>query len=196
MSGFAVSAAVANIDDSWILAGRESPEWYAVHTRSNFEKRVATELASKGVEVYLPTIAENHRWKDRSKRIEVPIFSGYVFSRFADSARSRLNVLQTCGVVRILGPDGAIEPIPESEMLSIRRLVASDRVLIRQPFLCEGAWVRVSRGPLCGIEGWLVRVKNQDRLVISIQLFSQSVATEIDIADLDVVRPRSSQSPK
>ncbi len=189
MSGYGAADQVTRKNQAVVFAQQQSPEWYAVHTRSNFERRVSLELASKGIEVYLPTIAEDHQWKDRNKRVEVPIFSGYVFTRFADSAMTRLNVLQTVGVVRILGWDGAIVAIPDSEISSVRRLVASDRVLIRQPFLREGARVRVRRGPLRGVEGLLVRVKNQDRLVVSIELFSQSVATEIDVVDLDMIRP-------
>src|SRR3954454_4441256 len=77
--------------------------WYAAHTRSNFEKRVASELQMKGVEAYLPAWREVHRWKDRNKEVEVPLFPGYVFVRIAGSAPSQLTVLRTAGVVRILG---------------------------------------------------------------------------------------------
>jgi hypothetical protein len=55
--------------------------WYAAFTRSNFEKRATTELALKGIESYLPVFREMHRWKDRSKLVETPVFPGYVFMR-------------------------------------------------------------------------------------------------------------------
>jgi hypothetical protein len=43
------------------------PLWYAMYTRSNFEKRVAAELTALRVENYLPVVEQVHQWKDRKK---------------------------------------------------------------------------------------------------------------------------------
>ena len=174
-----------NLED---LAGAAESCWYALYTRSNFEKRVSGELTAKRVENYLPLVEQVHQWKDRKKRIEVPVFPGYVFVRFRDSPPARLKVLRTAGSARILGQGERIEPIPESEIQAIRRLLKSRLPCLSQPFLREGAWVRVKRGPLRDVEGLLVRVKSKTRLVLSVALLSQSVATEIDVADVEVLR--------
>jgi transcription antitermination factor NusG len=166
-----------------------APHWYAVYTRSNFEKRVAAELSAKRLEHYLPTFQELHQWKDRKKLVDVPVFPGYVFARFPDSTEHRLQVLQTSGAVRILGHGDGIEPVPEMEIESIRRLLQADVPCFAHPFLHEGAWVRVKRGALKDIEGLLVRVKSKTRLILSVALLSQSVATEIDVSDVEVIRP-------
>ncbi len=163
--------------------------WYAVYTRSNFEKRVAADLAAKHLENYLPLVEQLHQWKDRKKVVDVPVFPGYVFARFADSDKIRLQVLRTPGTVRILGQGDRIEPIPEVEIESIRRLLKANVPCFAHPFLREGAWVRVKRGALRDLEGILVRVKSKSRLVLSITLLSQAVATEIDISDVEVIRP-------
>jgi len=162
--------------------------WYALYTRSNFEKRVAAELTRKAVESYLPVIEQIHQWKDRKKRIEVPVFPGYVFVRMLDTSAARLTVLRTAGSVRILGQGDRIEPIPEAEIESIQRLLRARVPCFAHPFLKEGAWVRVKRGPLRDVEGLLVRVKSKTRLVLSVALLSQSVATEIDLSDVEVLR--------
>ena len=160
--------------------------WYAVHTRSNFEKRVAGELMLKGIECFLPVVREVHQWKDRKKLVEVPVFSGYVFVRFAASPEEQLTVLKTNGTARIVGTSGAPEPIPSSEIDSIRVLVDSGCVFKQHPFLKEGARVLVKRGPLRGIYGVLLTIKNTHRLILSITLLSQSVAAEIDMSDVEV----------
>ncbi len=163
--------------------------WYAVYTRSNFEKRVAADLEAKRVENYLPLVEQLHQWKDRKKVVDVPVFPGYVFARFADSNKARLQVLKTIGSVRILGQGDRIEPIPDVEIESIRKLLKANVPCFAHPFLREGAWVRVKRGALKDLEGLLVRVKSKTRLVLSVTLLSQSVATEIDISDVEVIRP-------
>lgn len=164
------------------------PCWYAVHVRSNFEKRVAGELAAKGVESYLPAVTEIHNWKDRKKQIETPLFPGYVFTRFSDTGASRLTVLRTAGAVRILGNQDSIEAVPDTEIESIQRLLQSNAALLTHPLLQEGSMVRIRRGPLKDVEGLLVRVKSQARLVLSVKLLSRSVSTEVDVRDVEAVR--------
>lgn len=162
--------------------------WYAVHVRSNFEKRVADELGAKGIDSYVPVVEELRQWKDRKKRIAFPVFPGYVFAKFPDTAHARLSVVSTLGAVRILGCGGAIEAVPELELQPIKRLLAANAPLLTHPLLREGAPVRILRGPLRDLEGLLVRIKNQTRLVLSVTLLARSVSTEIDIRDVEPVR--------
>lgn len=167
----------------------EELAWYAVHTRSNFEKVVYTELGQRGIESFWPAFDEVHQWKDRKKRVERPVFPGYVFVQIVDRPESRIQVLRTNGVVRILGSGSDIESIPDIEIDSVRRLLDSRKQCYAHPLLREGAWVRVKRGPLRDAEGRLVRLKNETRLVLSINLLSQSVSTEVDIRDVEPIRP-------
>lgn len=179
----------------WSLSATPPPcpeeqalRWYAVHTRSNFEKRVASELCAKRLECFLPAVEELHQWKDRRKLVELPLFPGYVFVHMANSDETRLKVLKTNGTVRVLGYGTEIEAVPDQDIGAIRRLLASKAPLLAQPFLREGARVRIVRGPLRDVEGLLLKVKNQARLVVSINLLSRSVSTEIDIRDAEAIQ--------
>jgi transcription antitermination factor NusG len=167
---------------------RADSQWYAVYTRPNFEKRVAARLAEKQVEHYLPAFQELHQWQDRKKSVEVPVFPSYLFVRLVDRPADRLRVMVTSGVVRILGPEVKAEPVPDSQIEAIRRmLTCSGGRCYRQPWLQAGTLVRVRRGPLKDLQGFLVRVKNQARLIISIDLLAQSVAAEVDVRDVEPV---------
>ena len=166
--------------------------WYAVHTRSNFEKRVAGELHLKGMAAYLPAVRECHQWKDRRKMVEVPLFPGYVFLRGSGTAQEQLAVLKTAGAVRILGRGTCPEAIPDREIEAVRILVNSGRPLKGHPFLTEGGSVFVTGGPLKGVYGVLLNVKNSRRLIVSIQLLSQSVAAEIDTRDVELIEANGS----
>jgi transcription antitermination factor NusG len=170
-----------------------SGQWYAVYTKSNYEKKVASQLTNRGVANYLPVWTEVHDWTDRRKVVEVPLFRGYVFARFVDSGHDRLNIEQTPGVARIVGTAGGIEPIPEGQIAAIQQLLASGLRCAPHPFLQEGDWVRVTKGPLQGVEGLFLRQKGPARLLISVSLISQSVAAEIAAEDVEVVQPGTSQ---
>jgi transcription antitermination factor NusG len=162
--------------------------WYAIQTRSNFEKLVSSDLAAKGIETYLPCWTEVHRWKDRQKQVEMPLFPGYLFARFTDSNANRIEVDKTIGVSRILGYGKTIEPVPDSELEAVRAVVSSTARYTVHPLLKEGSWVRIKCGPLRELEGRLVRFKAGPRLVISVALLAKSVAVEVDLQDVEVRR--------
>ena len=168
-----------------VPVGGQSRRWYAIQTRSRFEKIVSADLALKGIDHYLATAQAINHWKDRKKLVELPLFPGYVFVRFQDEEVERLRVLRTVGVVRILGSNGGVEPIPDREIDSLRQLLLSGKPSFGHPFLREGSWVRVRKGALAGVEGRLTRVKKQCRLVLSVDLLSQSVATEVDAWEVE-----------
>ena len=159
------------------------PRWYAVRTRSRHEKRVHEHLAGRhDIEVYLPLWERRSRWKDRIKRVQVPLFPGYCFARFRSS--DRLHVLKASGVVDLVGPGGEPEPIPDAEIDAIRALVGSGLTYEPFPFLAEGMEVEVIRGPLMGVRGRLLRKDRGLRVVLSVRSIRQSVSVEIDAPDV------------
>lgn len=156
--------------------------WYALRTRSRHEKQVRDRLAGAGIEPLLPTVMRLHQWKDRKKKIEVPLFSCYCFAQFA--WEDRLAVLQTPGIVQIVGNGNGPEPVTEDEIQAIKALMASALPYDAYPYLEEGMAVQVIRGPLEGVHGILLRKPKPFRLVISVNLIRQSAAVEIDADDV------------
>jgi transcriptional antiterminator RfaH len=164
--------------------------WYAVQTSYRCEQRVAQGLSSKGIETYLPLLREVHQWKDRKKTIDVPAFCGYLFVRYEPSLRNRVKVLETSGVVRMLGGNHAPSPVSEVEIEAVRRTISSGVPCDRCDALMPGTLVRVMRGPIAGVVGKLVRIKNSLRLVISVSVFSQSISAEVNLSDVEPVQDR------
>jgi transcription antitermination factor NusG len=139
-------------------------------------------LASRGIESLLPTVRKLSHWKDRRKEIEVPLFPGYCFARFVWP--QRLMVQQTSGVVEIVEYRGWPEPIPEEEIVAIKRLMATRLRYDATPYLREGMVVEVVRGPLRGVRGVLVRKGTRHRLVIAVHLIQRAASVEIDDSDV------------
>lgn len=175
------------------------PAWYAVRTRHQHEKAVAHVLSDKGFEVFLPLYTIGRRWKDRLKQLNLPLFPSYLFLR-ADRAR-RVEVLRVPGVYQFVCFAGIPSAIPEEEIAVVRRLLQTPTQVQPHPFLRIGDRVRVMSGPLAGIEGILVRQKNQWRLVLSIEILTRSVAVEVELSKVEksstgAVVPNRSTSSK
>ena len=158
--------------------------WYAVQTRSNFERRVADGLRVRGLANYLPVFSEMHQWSDRKRRIDTPVFPGYLFVRLSDVAAARLPILETSGSVRIVGSGREPEPIPDREIESIRRMLSSGCSCHTVPYMEQGALVRVIRGPLKNLDGLFLRDKGKGRFLVSVELLGQSVAAEVAAEDV------------
>lgn len=161
----------------------DRPEWYAVYANVRHEKRVKECLDGRMVECYLPSYRSVRRWQDRRKEVEIPLFPGYLFVRIA--YRSRLEVLTAPGVVHIVSFDSKPAPVREDEIEALRQALASGTNCEPHPYLKVGRRVRVRNGPLCGIEGTLIRRKEGYRLIISIEIIMRSIATEVDEADVE-----------
>lgn len=163
--------------------------WYALYTRHQHEKCVHRILMGKGFEAFLPLYAAAHQWKDRVKRVSLPLFPCYVFLR-GPLARW-LPVLTTPGVHAVVGYGGEPACISNAEIDAIRTVVESPVKAEPYPFLKCGDRVRVTAGPLRGLEGILLRKKNWCKLLLSVEMLQRSVAVEIDVAMVQRVGTRS-----
>jgi transcriptional antiterminator NusG len=155
------------------------PRWFAIRTSPRWEARTSSELTERGLETYLPVCRVKHRWSDRIKIVDQPLFPAYLFGRF--QLDDRVRVLQVPGVRQILGIGSLPAPISEGELANLRTLVAANPVMVPWPYLRAGQQVRIDRGPLAGVRGFVVRAEQESlRIVVSVDLLQRSVATEID----------------
>ena len=151
--------------------------WYVLLVKPRHEKSVAEVLDGKGYEVFLPLFLARRRWLSTSRDVSLPLFPHYVFCRM-DPER-RLPILEIPSVRTIVSFGRSPIPVDESEMQSVRAMVGSGLPITPHHFLHAGARVRVTAGPLSGIEGILETVRGQDRLVVSVALLQRSVSVEV-----------------
>ena len=162
--------------------GGACPQWYAIWTRSHSEQMVADQLLAKGLDVFLPKISVWSRRGGVRHAIRVPMFSGYLFLHADVDKNTYLDVIKARGVVRLLGDRwDSLAPISEQEIGALQALVNSGIAVTPHSYLREGQHVRVTAGPLKGVDGILVENRSEKGiLVLSIDLLRRSVAVRID----------------
>jgi len=160
--------------------------WYALYTRSRHEKKLLSELSDRSIEVFLPMREILSRWKDRRKRIWVPLFPGYIFVHQENTGTNRYRVLNIPGAVRFIGFDEVATPVPDEQIDGIRRFLEVDLSVDPYPDMKVGRRVEVIAGPLKGIQGKLIKKKGKFRFILHVDLIRQAVSVEIDASD---VRP-------
>lgn len=154
------------------------PEWYAVYTRSRQERMVKTQLEGRGVENFLPSYEKVSQWKDRRKLVQWPLFPGYLFVKIP--LVRRLEVLTAYGAVQLVGNSTGPLPIPEEQVARVKRFVGVGLKCDPHPYLRIGKKVRITDGPLEGLEGMLVRTKSRSLFVVSVEMIQRSVSVELE----------------
>jgi transcriptional antiterminator NusG len=158
------------------------PHWYALYTRSHCEQMVWDQLQAKGFQLFLPRIDV---WSHRAGKrhlISVPMFPSYLFLRHAIDKASYIEVRKARGLVRILGEGwDRLGVIPDAEIEAIQAVLHMSLPIMPHPYLRAGQRVRITQGPLRGMEGILVQSKpTKGLLILSVELLQRSMAVEID----------------
>src|SRR5215813_446368 len=158
------------------------PFWYALYTQSHCEQLVCDQLTAKGFHIFLPRIDV---WSQRAGRrhlISVPMFPGYLFLRHAIDKTSYIDVRKARGLVRILGERwDKLSIVPDAEIEAIHTSIHACLPVMPHPYLREGQRVRITQGPLRGVEGILVQsIPAKGLLILSVDLLQRSVAVRID----------------
>ena len=162
--------------------GSAGHRWHVLWTRSNCEQVVHDQLAARGLEVFLPAVDSWCRRSGVQRLARVPLFAGYLFLRSVMDKATYLEVCKARGLVRMLGERwDRLDAVPESAIETIQKIVSTGVAVLPHPYLCEGNRVRITDGPLAGVEGVLLR-RNPKKglLVVSVDLLRRSVAVHLD----------------
>ena len=158
--------------------------WFAVYTTCRHEKRVARNMEQRQIEHFLPTYRTQHTWKDGTKAmLDLPLFPGYVFVHI--DLHDRIGVLEVPGVVSLIGTTRQPAPLPDLEVEALRAGLDPTKAE-PHPLLTVGQRVRITRGPLSGVEGIVVRKKTGLQVVLTLSLLMQSIAIEVSGDDVEL----------
>ena len=155
-------------------------KWFAVQTKPRHEKRAAFDLEEKGFAVFLPLHSTVHRWSDRKREVQLPLFPTYLFVRIGEDRNERSLVLRASGVRSFVGAGANGVSISYEEIDALQRILAERLPYTDFPFLNIGQNVRICGGSLDGICGILMAINNDRSLVVSIQCIQKSIAIRIN----------------
>jgi transcription antitermination factor NusG len=157
--------------------------WWVAHTKSRREKVLADFLGHRKIGYYLPLIKKRQPAAGRQRYSFVPLFSGYVFFNGGRDERSWAYASnQIARVLEVKDQEKLCR-----ELRAIRQVIEANAMLSPCDFYNEGQRVRVSAGPLKGIEGVVDRKNGAYRLVLSVTSVAQSFAVNVDAGLVETV---------
>jgi len=168
-----------------IMGAARDRNWYAVYTVPQHEKSALKQLDMREIESFLPTYETVRIWKNRQRmKLILPLFPTYLFVHI--NSRERAKVLQSPGVLQIVGNSKGSVPLPDSEVEFLRSDFCRQRI---EPYrdLVIGEKVRIKSGVMQGLQGTLVRKSNSMRFVLTIELINQHAAIHVEAEDLEPI---------
>jgi len=158
-------------------------KWYVLYVKSRSEHKVSERFAEKGIKHYMPLQRVLKLWSDRKKWIDEPLFKSYIFVHIG--LRQYLETLDTDGVVAFVCFGGFPEPIPNSQIELIRKMLASDlEIEVTEQKYQAGDKVKVIRGPLAGFIGDYTEQRGKYKVIVRIDIIGQNVLVTMPLSSL------------
>ena len=162
-------------------------QWYVMYTAPRSEKKVEQRLKEKGMEVYLPIVEEIRQWSDRKKKVQIPLFNGYLF--VLTSKDKLWESLQVPGAVKFVNFAGEHATVRNTEIESIKRIISTGvSVEVETSAIENGQQVKILGGPLMGFQGECIQKGNKDYFIIRIPSINQSMMVSVPQKFLEIVR--------
>ena len=163
--------------------------WYAVYTRPRHEKKVFEALQEMGWETFLPMVTRIRVWKDRKKKVEMPLFSSYLFARF--DYKYRFDLLHISGVVKVVNFKGVPAVVPEWQIDALKKMIENPEKMQLEHYMRAGEQVEVTDGVFKGMRGAIKVIKGSTRLLVTIEGIQQTVSVELDSGFVKKIEQKS-----
>lgn len=151
-----------------------SKKWFVLQTKPRYEKTVLSQVEQKNIEVYVPFTERIRIWSDRKKKIQVPLFSGYVFVHGNEEERLRA-VSNTVGAIKYIYFQNRPAVVSDREIELIKySLLEPDKINIEETKIRKGDSIRVTHGVFKGMRGYVNEFRGKYKLTVNLEELSYS----------------------
>lgn len=160
--------------------------WMVLCTKPRSEKKVQERLSLMGYEVYCPCQRILKQWSDRKKWVEEPIFKSYIFIKSAQSEFSKIDILQSQGVVRFLYWLGKPAEVKQVEIDAIKTFLGEYNYIQIHSF-DQGSTLKVTEGVFKGAKGRVI-YQTKNEIVLKIDQLGMSLSARMSKVSVETLR--------
>jgi transcriptional antiterminator NusG len=163
--------------------------WYAIHTYSGYEEKVAdsirqriqaVDMADKIFDVMVPKEKQIQIKNGKRKVIEAKIFQGYVLVEMKLTDETWYIVRNTPGVTGFVGSGTEPTPVSEQEIVKIKKRMGVEDPKHHIDYQ-EGEVVSITDGPFKGFDGAISEIDTQKgKIKVMVSMFGRDTPVELD----------------
>lgn len=160
--------------------------WQPVHTRPRCEKKFQSFCEKYSIDSYLPLRVHLNTVRKKVMKSMVPMFPGYAFACLDSDQKYKIN--QTNSVVSFikLNRSQEISLLADLQSIVLMEKMQGDGDLVVSPEISAGNEVSIKSGPLRGLAGVVEKRKGVHRIIVNVEMISQSVSMELDASDVEL----------
>jgi transcription antitermination factor NusG len=156
--------------------------WFVAHTRPRCEKKLAQYAEREGLIVTLPYFRSVHKYRGKTVTFEKPLFPSYVFFRMESIHRQR--VYQSDYVANLL--DVRDQALFEKQLGAVLQALETNLEIRLAPEIGPGKRVRITSGPLRGVEGWVEERYGMTTVLLRVDFISRAAAVKVEAHELEL----------
>ncbi|HET7630191.1 MAG TPA: transcription termination/antitermination protein NusG [Candidatus Saccharimonadales bacterium] len=166
-----------------------SRAWYAVHTYSGYEEKVAesigqrvesVDMADKIFDVLVPKEKQIEIKNGKRKIVEKKIFQGYVLVEMKMTEDAWYIIRNTPGVTGFVGSGTDPTPVSDAEITKIKKRMGVEEPKHHINF-SEGEVVNIVDGPFKGFDGSISEIDTQKgKIKVMVSMFGRETPVELD----------------
>ncbi len=161
--------------------------WYVFYCRSRAEKKALEVLIEQNFNAYLPLITEIHQWSDRKKKIQVPLFRGYVF--VYSTINDFFDIMQIYHIVSPVKIGDEYAKLRQTDIELLKKIEKFKIEASAIPLKVQnGDKVGIIFGPLKGYYGICMQELNKNYVLIAIEATSHFVKVNIPKENLKICK--------
>jgi len=164
-------------------------QWYAIHTYSGYEEKVAdsiktriqaVDMADKIFDAMVPKEKQIQIKNGKRKVVEPKIFQGYVLVEMKLTDETWYIVRNTPGVTGFVGSGTEPTPVSDSEIAKIKKRMGVEDPKHQIDFK-PGEVVNIVDGPFKGFDGAVSEIDNtKGKLKVMVSMFGRDTPVELD----------------
>jgi transcription antitermination factor NusG len=157
--------------------------WCVAHTKPRREKKLVEFCQRQGLAATLPCYDSAHKYRGKTVVFRKPLFPGYVFLNLEPLKKE--TVRQNDHVANLL--DVFDQDTFYRQLRDILRALEANVGVRLAPSIGEGMRVRIKRGALQGVEGWVEQRYGMNTVLLRLDFISQAAAVKLEADLLELI---------
>ena len=170
-----------------VIVKKTELKWYIAYTYPNYEKKVERLLIQNKINCFLPLQKVERQWSDRIKKIDVPLFPGYIFIN--STSHEKYDALNITGVLKFISFGGQPATLSDKDMETIKQISLSNISITKEHSFDKGDYVKILEGPFVGLTGYLFERKGKSRFGFRLDAIDESISIEICASMIEKINP-------
>lgn len=170
------------------MEGKTDKRWFVLQTRPRNESIVYRQIKAKNITAFLPQLEKIRIWSDRKKKVQQPLFPGYLFVN-ADESERQQAITNTAGAIKYVFFEGRPATVSEREIKLIEdSLKEPEKISLEQKKISKGDEIVVTHGVFKGMKGKVNEFRGNYKLTVNLEELSYSFSVILSLGEIEKLK--------